>query len=291
MHKEQTHNDMNYDIKIENEPQIVTEIRHKILETFKDLQFFEEGHKYLLNGKSLPSVSSIAHKFQAPFDEELQATLYAEKHGGTKDEWLKQWHYKSFKATSCGTAVHAFGESLGWVLNGHNELIVPEVLPHFHAESNQLAPWHPKEEAIVKFMNDLPKSYHLVLNEARVYSGLNPDENKNPKEQYCGTFDMLYWYDGEGDESKSGLVILDYKTNASLYKEYSREKGKMFFPPFEDLYDESLSSYILQLSCYQIPLEDIGLKVLGRKIIWLKPDGEYEKISLPNVTEKLRKVL
>ena len=47
----------------------------------------------------------------------------------------------------------------------------------------------------------------------------------------------------------------------------------------------------LQLSCYQIPLEDIGLKVIGRRIIWLKDDGTYEKISLQDVTQKLRKTL
>lgn len=282
---------MNYDIKIEGEPSIVTDIRHKILETFKDLTFFEEGHKYFLNGKSVPSVSSITHRFQEPFEEKEQAERYAKKNGETAEYWLKQWHYNSFKATSLGTQVHAFGESLGWHLNGHSELVLPEIMPQLHKETNKLAPWHPKEEAIEKFMADLPSSFHLVLNEAKVYSGLNPNEELNPKEQYCGTFDMLYYYDGEGDEDKAGLVILDYKTNKELQKEYSRNVGKMFYPPFEELYDESLSSYILQLSCYQIPLEDIGLKVLGRKIIWLKNDGTYEKISLPNVTDKLRNVL
>ena len=65
----------------------------------------------------------------------------------------------------------------------------------------------------------------------------------------------------------------------------------MMFHPFEDLDDESLGSYVLQLSAYQIPLEDIGLKVVGRRIIWLKPDGTYEKISVPDVTQKLRNVL
>ena len=59
--------------------------------------------------------------------------------------------------------------------------------------------------------------------------------------------------------------------------------------PFDDYVDESLSHYILQLSAYQIPLEDLGLKILARRIIWLKPDGTYEQISVPNVTERIRK--
>lgn len=278
-------------IVIEGEPKIVTEIRHKILDTFKDLIFIEEGHKYYLNGKDIPSVSSVAHKFQPPFDDESAAERYAINHGETKEYWLSKWKFNNLRATITGTLVHAFGESLGWMRGGHPELITDECKCKYIAERNWLIPTRPKEEAIIKFMDDLPKSYHLVLNEARVYSGLNKDADKNPTNQYCGTFDMLYYYDGDGDPSKAGLVIFDYKTNKDLYKEYNRKVGKMFYPPFENLYDESYSAYVLQLNLYQIPLEDIGLKVLARRIIWLRDDGTYEKISLPNVTEKLRKVV
>jgi hypothetical protein len=35
-------------------------------------------------------------------------------------------------------------------------------------------------------------------------------------------------------------------------------------------------------------LEDIGLKVIDRKLIWLKEDGTFEKKTVPDVTEKLR---
>jgi hypothetical protein len=38
-------------------------------------------------------------------------------------------------------------------------------------------------------------------------------------------------------------------------------------------------------------MEDIGLKVIARRLIWLKPDGTYEKYNLPDVTDKLRKAL
>lgn len=282
---------MNYDIKIADEPSVVTQIRHKILEEFKDLKFYEEGHIYTLNGVNVPSVSSITHRFEDHFDENAQAEAYAQKHGETKEHWLDVWHQNSFKATTLGTRVHAYGESLGWVKGGHPELIVPEILPQYHKEKGWLVPIHKKEEAIVKFMDDLPSCYHLVLNEARVYSGKNPNKELNPKEQYCGTFDMLYYYDGEGDESKAGLVIFDYKTNKSLTKEYSRSTNKMMYPPFDNLYQESLGNYSIQLSCYQIPLEDIGLKVLGRRLIWLKDDGTYEKVETPDLTKQLRNIL
>jgi hypothetical protein len=38
-------------------------------------------------------------------------------------------------------------------------------------------------------------------------------------------------------------------------------------------------------------LEDIGLKVIARRIIWLKDDGTYELIPLNDVTDRLRDVL
>lgn len=282
---------MDINLKIKGEPQEVTEIRHKILDTFKDLEFYEEEHKYFLHGKELPSVSHVTHQFAEEEDFDKVAERYAQTHGQTKEYWREQWRLNSLKATTTGTLVHEFGESLGWLRNGHNELITDSCKCKYDKKSNTLVPTRPKEEAIIQFMNDLPKSYHLVLNEARIYSGLNPDETKNPKEQYSGCFDMLYWYDGEGDPSKSGLVILDYKTNASLESDFSRNVGKFLKEPFFELYNESKSFYALQLSLYQIPLEDIGYRVLDRKLIWLKDNGTYEKVTLPNFTETLRQNL
>lgn len=283
--------DKNYDIVIDGEPKEVTEIRHKILETFKDLEFYEEEHKYVLHGKELPSVSQITHQFAEEEDFDKVAENYSIKNGGTKEYWLEQWRLKSLKATTTGTLVHEFGESLGWLKNNHYELITDSCKCKYDKKSNTLIPTRPKEEAVIKFINDLPKSYHLVLNEARVYSGLNIDKTKNPKEQYSGCFDMLFWFDGGGDPNKAGLVILDYKTNASLENSFSRKVGKFLKKPFLDLYNESKSFYALQLSLYQIPLEDIGYKVLDRKLIWLKDDGTYEKVALPNFTEILRQNL
>lgn len=147
-----------------------------------------------------------------------------------------------------------------------------------------------KEEAILKFYDELHPDLHFVLAETKVYSGAVENAAKL-NQDYAGTFDILFYFDNKKDPSKSGLIIMDFKTNADLYKEFSRDKGKMLLPPFDNLYDESFGLYTLQLSCYQIPLEDIGLKVLARRIVWLKEDGTYELIPVEDVTDKLKKVL
>lgn len=277
---------------IQNEPDIVAKARQKILDEFKDLEFYEEDHKYILHGKQLPSVSSIGHRFiQFPFDEQKQAAAYAQRHGMTADYWIQQWKCNSFRATTLGTKTHEFGESLGYLKAGHPEMIRDSVRTQYLACYDYLAPIHPKEEAVVKFFDELPSSFHLVLNETKVYSGKNPDMSKNLKEQICGTFDMLYWYDGGGNPSRAGFVILDYKTNANLYSEYNRKYHRVLLPPFSNIIEEDYGLYTIQLNLYALMLEDIGLPVIAKRIVWLREDGTYQIVDMPNLVDVLRNAL
>lgn len=282
--------DTNEIIRIDGEPNEVFEIRCRILESFGDLEFQEDGHKYFLNGKQLPSVSQVVHQFETPFDQDTIAEKYAQDHGETKEYWIREWKFNNLKATTTGTLVHEYGESLGWLRNGHPEKITNYCKSKYVAEEGWLIPTRDKENAVLKFHDEMSKDLHFVLAETKVYTGKNK-ELTNLKQDYCGTFDILYYYKDPVDDNKSGLVIMDYKTNKELKKEFNRKYGKTFLAPFDDFIDEPLSTYTLQLNAYQIPLEDIGLKVLYRVIIWLKDDGTYERIPIPNMTERLRNTL
>lgn len=275
---------------VDGEPEEVTEARRKILGEFEDLEFYDEGHRYILNGKQLTSATNVAHQFiREPFDQQLQAKCYAEKHGETPEYWLQQWRQISFRASTLGSKTHAYGESLGYLRAGMPERICPSVRRQYMPEYGFLAPIHPKEEAVFKFMSDLPPSMHLVLNEGRVYSGKNPCQDRNLKEQIAGTFDMLYYNDGSNGKRK-GFIILDYKTNASLISEPNRRFGKMLKSPFDYMTEEDFSIYTIQLSLYALMLEDIGIPIISRCIIWLK-DGEYKVLPVESVSEKLRQTL
>jgi hypothetical protein len=272
---------------VAGEPKIVIEVRKHVLCEFADLEFYEDGHRYVLSDKLLPSVSNVAHRFvREPFDERRQATRYAEKHGQTPEYWIQQWRQNSFRATTLGTKTHAYGESLGYLRAGMPECICPSIQAQYMPQYGFLAPIHPKEEAALKFMNEMPRSMHLVLNEAMVYSGKNACQERNLREQIAGTFDMLYYCDGS-DGRPEGFVILDYKTNANLTSEYNRKYGKMLLPPFSDLTEEDLSLYTIQLSLYALMLSDIGVPIASRRIVWLK-DGEYQIVPVEDVSEKLR---
>ena len=276
-----------YYIKVEGEPDEVTQIRKKILDSFNDLEFIEEGHKYFRNGQEYASVSSIAARFEEQFDTDAKAEAYAQKNGKTAEYWKKKWLFTNQKATTTGTQVHGYGESMAWLHMGFPENITADKKYAYNADENWLIPTRPKEDAALAFWDDLPENVYVVLPETRVYTNANP-ELPQFRENYAGTFDLLLYYKHPTDPSKSGLCIRDWKTNREIYKEFSRSRGKMMLYPFNNLYDEPFGAYTIQLNCYQIPLEDIGLKILDRKIIWLKDDGTYELIPVDNCTKTLR---
>jgi hypothetical protein len=160
-----------------------------------------------------------------------------------------------------------------------------KILPDFKdrlTEDGGFVAIHPKEEAVVKFYEDIPKCIVPILAETKVY-----DYDLG----YAGTFDILFYYDAELDNKsaeKSGLVIMDWKTNKDLYKNYC---GQTLLPPFQDKLDMPLSLYMLQLSLYENCLNKIGFKVVSRKILWLKPEGIYDKINLESYMNILRQEL
>ena len=55
--------------------------------------------------------------------------------------------------------------------------------------------------------------------------------------------------------------------------------------------DMNVSYYTLQLSLYAIPLQNLGMNVIGRRLIWVRPDGNYEKVKLESVSDRLRQAL
>ena len=265
-------------------------IREKILTSFNDLVFVDEGHKYFVGDRELQSVSVVTHLYKKHFDSVLEAKKTSERNWNkpmskyyrmTPEEILEQWQKKSADACEHGTNVHEFGESCFYYMTGQYDKILPafkdRLRPDGGFESKE-----PKEDAVIKFYQDIPRCIVPILAETRVYE---------KDLGYAGTFDILFYYDAELDDrtnDKSGLIIMDWKTNEDLFKNFKEEK---LLCPFEKLLDMPLSVYKLQLSLYQICLENIGYKTLGRRILWLKPEGNYDKINLEEYTDTLRKDL
>lgn len=267
----------------------IQEIRDKIIETYTNkLVFYEIPHEYYLDGIQYISVSDVTHRYK-PITSEQMAENCVKKwqkeqdpsykyYGMSKEQILTQWKVKSDRACDFGTDVHAFGESMFYYMTGEPEKILEECKEQFNENGPQ--PSNPQEEAIVKFWNDLPENFVPVLAETKVF-------NRNGT-QYAGTFDILFYYVEEPESPKNGLVIFDYKTNEDLYKNYNNQK---LLWPFQDMLDQAVSYYTLQLGCYQVPLENLGYKVIARRLIWVRPNGSYEKVKIDSIADRIRKAL
>ena len=128
------------------------------------------------------------------------------------------------------------------------------------------------QEAAKKFFDELPPYYEVVYKELRMYSR---------EYKYAGTSDLLFY-----DKRFDTLVIADFKTNKDLWKSY-----QMLKKPFSSLQQNNYNKYQLQLSYYQIMLEQAGYKVSNRALIWLKKDGNYEVHSTDDLTKELKTCL
>lgn len=273
------------------EPPEVKAMRENIVSTFCNLEFVDEGHKYYLpredgSKEELISVSKLCEQFSVEEDWDAIAARYALKHDMTKEAVQRMWHENNIRATNNGTSTHLYGEMWMNFAMGNTDFD-PVIKPQY--EDGYLIPYSNKQVAVQTFWEDLFKidSIYPVLAETRVYTGIN-NNKLGLKQNYAGTFDMLF---ATKIKNKWKLLIYDYKTNGSLTSIYNQEHDKMLLPPFNYLVEEAKSHYTLQLSAYQLAIEQLGYEVADRKLVWVKDDGTYEKISLPDVTQELKNAL
>ena len=261
----------------------VSECRDLMIQKFGDIKFLEEGHQYFIGDQEYIPVSNIIKRYEPVVDWDQKAADYAMKYGKRKEDVQKDWKLNNLKSTISGTRTHEFGESYTNVLCGHPELICEQNKPQYIKEYNTMVATYPKEEAVKKFYDELEKNLHPVGAEFKLST-----EYLEWAERICGTCDLLFY-----DSDKDGYVLMDWKTNKSLIKEFARTNGIMMTGCMSKYIDEPLSHYTLQFNIYQKLLESIGLKIIDRVLIWLKDDGTYERISIPkiddNVIEKILK--
>lgn len=278
-------------LKDNPEPNEVKEIRENIIESFSRLKFVEDGHKYYVHNDDgtkteLRSVSHFCHQFSPYVDWDEICENKAKKMGIPYETLKRQWRENNLRSTNNGTKTHFYGENMMLFIQGRFDEIDESIKNQI--EDGFFVPYGKKEEAISNFYEDILKidNFYPVMAEAKLYTGIN--DTLSLKENFSGTFDMLFAFKHNG---KFKLSILDFKTNNQLENDFNRNKGNMLLPPFEDLVDEPKSNYTLQLSMYQLGVEQLGYEVVDRKLIWLKDDGTYEKVSVQNVTDRLKLVL
>lgn len=229
----------------------INKIREDILECFSGINLNEETHIYSVKGNTeYESATTFLKGFYAPFNEYMMAELVARAYNKKNPVSLKRtglwyrkyWKAKKDEASARGNRVHQYAESYPDCPN----------------------PACKQEEGVLNWYKDLDKNvYEILFMELRMY---DTDIKK------AGTADLILL------NKKTGkLVIGDWKTNSvNLLQCYKSNKLKR---PFENMLDNKLNKYKLQLSLYQVLIEkNTNYKVEDRWLIWLK-DGEYKIVD------------
>jgi hypothetical protein len=240
----------------------VKEIRKNLMMPFIKLDFDENKHVYFVENKPLKaSVSKLIKEFYIPFPASKKARELTQENkdagvinkytGMSEKEILAQWKAINKEAIDRGHRVHLFGE---------------------HYPSNpQMKPKCKQEEAVVKFWKDLPDHIIPVTMELRMY---------HFTKMFGGTADIILF-----DTKKGEYIIADYKTNNDLFKNF---RSKKMTGIFSHLLDMPFSHYEIQLSYYQIMLEQTGCQVGKRVIVYLQKDGNYTLYDTTDYTKELK---
>ena len=232
-----------------------TDIERHIKSSFKDLKFDKSVHSYSIEIEGslirLPSVSSIIKDLTPEFNKAKILPASARLQNIPVHELDFQWREKNRIACELGHQTHDF-------LEKYTGLETP-VTPH--------------ERAGISYIRSLEGKYRISFRELRAYSR---------KYLYAGTMDLpLEEIQGTGYE------IADYKTNGTdLFKAYDLLKA-----PFAYLEASAFNKYQIQLSLYQLMLEEIGLRITNRRLVHLREDGNYKVYDLIDLTDELKPYL
>ena len=248
-------NDIKNRLQKNPEPKEVTEMREHILSSFSNLEFIEEGHKYFIHNEDgsidTPiSVSGLIKEFEPYVNWDAKAEGVALKEGVDVEIIKRRWKENTLRATNSGTQHHEFGESyMNFIRGLDKSTFCNSCIKQY--EEGYLIPCAPKQEAILKYWEDIFKIDKLypLLPEVKMYM---PKDNKfGIKKLYCGTADITFAMKYKGEWC---ILVMDYKTNQSLSSDYNQKFNITMLPPFDNMIDESKNHYTLQLSLYSLML-------------------------------------
>lgn len=222
------------------------------LNYFRDPNFVfnenEHSYTYINKETGLPiqifeTVSGLVSQFKKPFDAETISKFVAKKRNVSQSDILLEWENTKIEGLTLGSTVH------NWIED------------HYNGKNPAL----PECEKAVYRINQFK---HLKENKLK---NLNPIEQEfrlfSRKWGIAGTLDVLFELNGK-------YYVGDWKTNKKFTHD-SHEDGKRsrMLHPFNDLYDNSVNGYSIQISTYRLLLEEAGFKTEGGFLIWLGPDG------------------
>lgn len=245
------------------------------LKVFDKFKFFEDDHHYECNGKRVGiSVTRLIEKYSNPFDQQAIAEKVAIRDNKSVSEVLEEWEYKNKFACEKGSTCHEYAQSI-WSGEEYNELLFDDSIEYLTAVNKIQA-------QAMNFWKDFKDKFIHIQDEQLVGS-----------EEYniCSAVDHLF-LDKDGN-----VWLIDYKTNSILKgyndDEKNRRYTKKMLIPLQNIKDDSLNHYYLQLSIYKYLIERYtNIKIYKTMIVYMSENIEkYELIETPYLMKEVELIL
>jgi hypothetical protein len=236
----------------------------KLFTAFNDVTFYDEPHKYFLDGKELISVTTLIHKYQEEFQEDFWAEIKGCQHDLTPNQVKRAWRFINKKGTIKGSAIHDYAENL--FQNKEFEYPLQTIVNEFGFDP-VLTEYNTTKMHVDKFYNDVRGKLIPIRTEFVVY---------DRESLIGGMLDMLFFNVKAGE-----FQIWDWKTNKKFDRE---EKSRHLLNELCMIEDCDLEIYSLQLELYKYIIEkNTGIKLGDSYVVWFSHNNPtYEVIKTKN---------
>lgn len=228
------------------------------LKYFDDDKFKFDGptHIYTYNEKIIYGVTSFLERFIKKFDSDFWSKKKANEEGITQEAMLARWDAKRDRSCELGHNVHDYIER--FYEEGITDLTTD-------LEANE------RIEKFKTIYEDKLSKLESIGSEIKVFSkvwGL------------AGTIDKLYLWE-------NSIIVGDWKTNQKIKTDKDYAFGKLLFP-FEKYKENEINKYSLQISLYQLLLEEAGIYSDYGFICHIPNDGDAKIYKLKDFRAELR---
>jgi hypothetical protein len=240
------------------------QIPNELFTSFNDVTFYDEPHKYYVNGKELISVTTLLHRYQEEFNESYWSDYKGNEFNLTPETIIRAWNFINKKGTIKGSAIHDYAENL--FQNKIFEYPKQMILNQFGFDP-VWEEYLTTKNHVDKFYSDVHNKLIPIRTEMVVYD----------KESLIGGMLDILFYNIKAQE----FQIWDWKTNKKFSKE---NKERHLLHKLYMLEDCDLEIYSLQLEMYkQIIEKATGIKLGKSYIVWFSHNNpSYEIIETKN---------
>lgn len=247
-------------------------IPEELFTKFNNIKYYDEPHKYYLNGKELISVTTIIHQYQEPFKEDYWAEIKANQFGITTKEVKRAWKFINKKGTLKGSIIHDYAENI--FQNKIFDYPKQQILNEFGFDPI----WNEyllTKKHVEKFYDDTKGKLIPIKAEFVIY-----DEES----LIAGMLDKLFY-----NVKTNEFQIWDYKTN----KSFSQTSERFLLDELSLINDCDLEIYSLQLQLYKYIIEkNTNIKLGKSYLVWLSHNNQnYQVIETKDRSYHVNKIV